>query len=266
VAFDWVKLDKTTPDKPEIALLSRLLSISQGDAFLEWARIYIWADGVTEDGFVPFLSLSDGDRLSRCRPGTFKALASQEIGWVIPEGSGFRFANWGRHNGSCAKARALDTEKKRNQRAVSRKCPGKCPAENGTKTGPEKRREEKSSFTNVKEPPIVPQGTSSADNIRAVFDHYRTHHPKAHLKPQPASKEWRCIKARLDEGYDVERLKAAIDGCHRTPHNLGQNDRGTPYLGLELIMRNGSNVERFAEAPFPDQPLLTTPDHPPYAD
>jgi hypothetical protein len=42
-------------------------------------------------------------------------------------------------------------------------------------------------------------------------------------------------------------LQAAIDGCHRTPHNLGENDRGQTYLALELITRTGDQVARFAE-------------------
>jgi len=45
---------------------------------------------------------------------------------------------------------------------------------------------------------------------------------------------------------DVERLKRAIRGCARTPHNMGENDRRTAYNQLELICRNGANVNRFA--------------------
>jgi hypothetical protein len=83
--------------------------------------------------------------------------------------------------------------------------------------------------------------------ILAVFDCYREKHPRSHPKPKSTSKEWRAIKARLDEGYSVETLKLAIDGMHLTPHNLGDNERGQKYLSLELCMRNGSQVQRFAE-------------------
>ena len=92
----------------------------------------------------------------------------------------------------------------------------------------------------------------------AVFAHYRTHHPRSHPKPSSKSKEWRAIAERLREGYSVDDLCAAIDGCHLTPHNLGENDRGQKYLGLELIMRTGSQVDRFAEtARSPPQPVLS---------
>lgn len=82
--------------------------------------------------------------------------------------------------------------------------------------------------------------------IIEVFDHYRTKHPRSHPNPKPTSREWRAIKARLDEGHAVEQLKRAIDGMHLTPHNLGQNERGQQYLGLELCMRNADQVERFS--------------------
>jgi hypothetical protein len=86
----------------------------------------------------------------------------------------------------------------------------------------------------------------SAD-VLAVFSHYRTYHPKAHPKPRSDSREWRAIRKRLDEGFDLAQLRKAIDGCHCTPHNLGDNDRQQQYLALELIVRSGDQVVRFAE-------------------
>lgn len=144
--MDWLKVQKSTPDKPEIAILARKLGVSIGEAFLSWFRVYCWADGISHDGCVPFLSLCDGDTLSHAIPGTCDALASEEIGWLedMAEG-GIRFVHWDRHNGKSAKQRALDAEKKRQQRSLSRKCPD----DNGTKAehgGGQKRdqrREEK---------------------------------------------------------------------------------------------------------------------------
>lgn len=86
-----------------------------------------------------------------------------------------------------------------------------------------------------------------SDAIRSVFEYYRRAHPRSHKKPQSKSKEWKAIKERMDEGSTVEDLCHAIDGCHRTPHNVGQNDRNQTYLGLELIMRSSDQVTRFGE-------------------
>jgi hypothetical protein len=137
---DWIKVSKDTPKKPELAIMAQKLNISLGDAFLEWFNAYSWADSITANGAIPFLSLVDGDRLSGCLSGTFAALASKEVGWILEKTRGFSFRKWDRHNGECAKRRALDSEKKRKQRKTpSPKCPESC----GTKSGPDETRREK---------------------------------------------------------------------------------------------------------------------------
>ena len=100
-------------------------------------------------------------------------------------------------------------------------------------------------------PPTVEklkQKTDRSDDVLAVITHYRTYHPQALNNPTKNSKEWKLIWARIVEGSTVETLCAAIDGCHRTPHNMGQNEQNQKYLGLALIMRDDSQVQRFIEA------------------
>ena len=55
----------------------------------------------------------------------------------------------------------------------------------------------------------------------------------------------KLITNALKIGYDVEQLKTAIDGCAKTPHNMGQNDRGQVYDGLHIIFKNADNIDRF---------------------
>lgn len=55
----------------------------------------------------------------------------------------------------------------------------------------------------------------------------------------------RAIHNRLKEGYSVGDLKRAIDGCKASPYHNGVNETGAIYHGIDLICRNGSNVERF---------------------
>lgn len=92
-------------------------------------------------------------------------------------------------------------------------------------------------------------GGSRGDEIRSVFEHYRTYHPRAFRSPSSASKEWRSIAARLAEGYTVDDLKAAIDGNHRSPFHCGLNQRQQEYHNLDLIVRDGSHVRQFMEIP-----------------
>ena len=58
-------------------------------------------------------------------------------------------------------------------------------------------------------------------------------------------KRKKAVKARMKEGYSVEDIKQAILGCTMTPHNMGDNDNRKVYDDLELICRDGSQLERF---------------------
>jgi hypothetical protein len=80
------------------------------------------------------------------------------------------------------------------------------------------------------------------DDLLSVYAHYRGYHPRSAPRLKATSKEWKCIRARLDEGSTVADLTRAIDGYHRDPWHLGENDRGKPWLGLDLIMRDSSHV------------------------
>lgn len=60
-------------------------------------------------------------------------------------------------------------------------------------------------------------------------------------------KRKKAVKARLIEGYTLDQIKQAIDGCANTPHNMGKNQNNKLYDDLELICRDGSNLERFAQ-------------------
>ena len=94
----------------------------------------------------------------------------------------------------------------------------------------------------------VPVLTGRAGMVNEVYQHWGTYHPGAAGRQLRAtSKIYKAIDARLKEGHTVAELQEAIDGCHHTPHNLGQNERGTQYLSLELICRDDANVDRFRE-------------------
>lgn len=83
-----------------------------------------------------------------------------------------------------------------------------------------------------------------SEDIEEVVQHYQTHHPRARGGPDERKK----IAARLKDGFTVEDLKLAIDGCHVSPYHCGQNGSGTKYQTLELIVRNASKVTQFIEA------------------
>lgn len=83
------------------------------------------------------------------------------------------------------------------------------------------------------------------ETVVEIFDYWC----KAMKKNAPTkltAKRKSCIKARLREGYSVDQIKQAIDGCARSSYHMGQNNNGTVYNDLTLICRSGEKVEHFA--------------------
>ena len=88
----------------------------------------------------------------------------------------------------------------------------------------------------------VVDAESLTQDERDVWEHWRNacRHPRAVLTTERLKRirQWLPV-------YGVERLQAAIDGCAKSPHHQGQNDRGTRYDDLELILRDAKHVEMF---------------------
>ncbi len=76
-----------------------------------------------------------------------------------------------------------------------------------------------------------------------VFNFWKTtlNHSQALLD----AKRQRLISQALQRGYSVAQLCDAISGCAKTPHNMGDNDRGQRYDGLHVILRDSDQIERF---------------------
>jgi hypothetical protein len=92
-------------------------------------------------------------------------------------------------------------------------------------------------------------GPAVSDAVAVVFEHWAAVMAVNGAVLSP--KRRRAVDGRLADGYDVAALKEAIDGCAKTPHNMGQNDRGTKFNDLELICRSPENVDRFRSATGP---------------
>lgn len=97
-------------------------------------------------------------------------------------------------------------------------------------------------------PSLIPDSSetplSGKPDVRRVFDHWREvmTHPRAVLD----TKRTKLIARWLKPGsYTADDLCQAIDGCSKTPHNMGQNDTGTRYDDLGLILRDADHIDRF---------------------
>lgn len=85
----------------------------------------------------------------------------------------------------------------------------------------------------------------SSDTL-TVFRHWqeRCGHPGAKLTPDRRGK----IVARLREGATAQHLCDAIDGCAASRFHMGDNKDGKRYDSIELIFRNASKTDEFADA------------------
>lgn len=99
----------------------------------------------------------------------------------------------------------------------------------------------------------TPVSAKANNSVFEIFSYWKEVMKKTNQAKLTKERD-KLIKARLDEGYTVDQIKMAIYGCSVTPHNMGQNENGKRYDGIELICRSGSHVERFANNAQSSQP------------
>ncbi len=145
MAGDWIKMRGNLWDDPRVMRLCDLTGL--GEAAIIGGLYWLWAtaDQHTEDGVMPGLTPRQIDRKTDVT-GLGQALCS--VGWIEDHPDGLRIVNFEDHNGTSAKRRATDAQRKANSRNVSASDADIARTEHGQKTPnlgarKEKRREEK---------------------------------------------------------------------------------------------------------------------------
>ena len=144
MAGDWIKMRGNLWDDPRVSKLCDLTD--QSEAAIVGALYWLWAaaDQHTEDGLMLGLTLRQIDRKTGVQ-GFGAALC--QIGWLEDNPDGVRIVNFEDHNGTSAKRRCTDAQRKANARCLSASDADKQRTESGQKTPnlgarEEKRREE----------------------------------------------------------------------------------------------------------------------------
>lgn len=178
MAGDWIKVERATPDKPEVVKLAEILHMDDPDFVLGklW-RFWAWADANTQDGILK-TKYAHIDRVVYC-PGFARGLVS--VGWLQGREGALVIPNFDRHNGNSSKARALEAEAKRIRRSlkdqsdnasdiVSDQSPTPGPTVVRHHVRPEKRREDNTTTptTNGREVCQFPQDVSEIDRFMAA--------------------------------------------------------------------------------------------------
>ena len=138
MANNWIKIEQGTPDKTEMVRMAALLKIDQDAVVGKLLRLWLWADQNTVDGAEMAVNAAFIDRLTNRRGF---AAALRAAGWLHGEDDALTFVNFTRHNGTTAKARAMENRKKASQRERDEtppdddNSPPDCPDDNGTDDG-----------------------------------------------------------------------------------------------------------------------------------
>lgn len=156
---DWIKVEMTTPDKPEVAGIAERLGIDPDAVTGKLIRLWVWADSQSVDGNA--ISVTDAflDRLTFC-PGF--AAAMRAVGWLLGDSGRVTFPRFERHNGESAKKRALGGNRVQKHRSgvtqPALQNDAFCNAASVTDALPEKRREEKIVSVPERRDGTVPEG------------------------------------------------------------------------------------------------------------
>ncbi len=134
-------------------------------------------------------------------------------------------------NSSSITQGAVDDDSATNRRVIG-----------AEKKGKENKRKEKD-IRGVETPAVCISDSSSHDACIQIFEHWQKtmNHPQAKFD----GKRKRVIVKALELGFDVDKLKQAIDGCKNTSFNMGKNDRNQVYDDITLILRDAEHIERF---------------------
>lgn len=134
MAGDWIKLQKDTPDKPEVLAIAGRMGIDPDAVVGKLVRIWSWFDTHTTDGNASCVTFALLDRLAGVT-GFAEQMAL--VGWLEQNGHLLTLPNFEFHNGETSKKRALGKNRQDKLRSNANS-----DASSVTKASPEKRRED----------------------------------------------------------------------------------------------------------------------------
>lgn len=207
MAGDWLKVEKDTPEKPEILAMADFLQIDPEIVFAKCFKAWRWADSHTADGHAPSVTAVWLDALVHA-PRFADALV--KVGWLIVSDGALQFPNFNQHMGQSGKRRALAARRQKKKRVtlLSRKSHAKCV------TREEKRRDKE-----------IDKETST------TFTEFWSVYPKP-VRRSEAMKSW---NARIGEGVSPDQMISAAKNyaevCRREKREPQHIMQPTTFVG-----------------------------------
>jgi hypothetical protein len=202
MAGDWLKVEKDTPDKPEILSLASLLGISPDDAFGKCFRFWRWADSHTTDG--TFRGLTPGmiDAQFSCK--NF-ADALSKVGWLRIRNGRVQIPDFEKHMGESAKQRALTAKRVANHKRKN----GNASSVSGALPTEQNRRARGEPIVTKSNRQTETIGSSPADQLpKDVSDDGGTEPPF-----DLSTLDWGHVTAMAENL--AKRIPPTDDGCRR---------------------------------------------------
>lgn len=169
MAGDWIKIEKITPEKPEVLRISEILKLNSDEIFGKLFKIWSWADDQSVDGAK--MPITEKFLDQKAGKKGF-ASAMRAVGWLTGTDGNLEFPGFSRHNGDTAKARAESNRRMAKSRMVAEIVQQKRNGGDGMvaekaqqKAQPEKRREEKREYNT----PLPPEGGVRERGVNLIF-------------------------------------------------------------------------------------------------
>ena len=245
MAGDWLKVEISTLDKPEIWEIAKMLDIHPDTAFVSCLRVWSWFDQQTEDGNALSVSKALLDRLVGVS-GFVDAMIS--VGW-IKEDEGITVVNFDSHNGQSAKKRA-NTAKRVAKHSKKRptNAPSVSPPLEKALAREEKRREDNTSTSSSTRARKNDNRKRFAMHLgwRPSFDEFTKQALKNAkiTEAQIADELQNYIAAKID---DVGDLRTDHEWCKSFKNSLMRAKR---YGESKAHAKNKSTSRRSAEPDF----------------
>ncbi len=118
MACDWLKVEKETPDKPEMLRLAAILAINPDEALGKCFRFWRWCDSHSTNGVLDGMTFDAIDALISCKKF---AEALQIVGWLTEKNGIVRVPDFDAHMGQSAKRRALTAKRVAKSKAKKKR-------------------------------------------------------------------------------------------------------------------------------------------------